>query len=70
MFLKYFPESDLHLFQPIVQRGAHMLRPPREEALALISNTLKKVVAQNYSHLLPPTKMGNNLKLGMYDKGN
>jgi hypothetical protein len=47
-----------------------MLQTLGEEAFVLISNTLGKGVARSCSHLLPPTRMGKNPKLGKYDKGN
>ncbi len=70
IFLNFFFESDLHLPQLIVQRGAHMLQPLREKALTLISNALGKGVGRSCSHLMPPTKMGKNPKPRRYDKGN
>jgi hypothetical protein len=45
--LKYFPEGDMHLSQPIVQKGTHILQPFREEALTLISNAPKKGMTSN-----------------------
>lgn len=57
---KMFFESDLHLFQPLVQKGAHILQPSKEEAFALILNVLRKRVALGYSQLLSPTKMSKN----------
>ncbi len=68
--LKYFPEGDLRLPRPIVQRGAHMLQPLGEEAFTLISNALEKGVGCSCSHLMPLTRMGKNSKPRRYDKGN
>jgi GTP cyclohydrolase II len=61
--LKYFPESDLHLSLPTIQKGAHMLQPLGVEALVLISNAPRKGVALNHSHLLPPKMHENPSKI-------
>jgi hypothetical protein len=59
ILFEYFPEGDLHLPLPTVQKKAHILQPLGAKPLVLITNAPKKGVVSNCSHLLPP-KMGKN----------
>jgi hypothetical protein len=61
IFLKYSLGNDLHLFQLTIQKGRHMLQPPREKVFTLISNMPRKRGTPSYLHQSPPTKMNENI---------
>jgi hypothetical protein len=61
--LKYSFENDLHLFQPTIKKGGHMLQHSGEKTLTLISDVPRKGGALSCSHLSTPTnptKIGKN----------